>query len=396
MADFVARLGLDSAEFNRNLKRVEGDAARSGREIARNLATGLDLARGLIGHRTIKRTFNLLKESVADFAAENESAQQVLNQWEGIGKRFSQGFGRDYAGLLEGLTGEAEGFVSWFERTRGKIVNFAADAINSLFGGDVAGESAADLDAARAQREEMDRRIRTLRELRKETLELQAIEAERAGDRDEADRLRAQLRREQALRAIATGGGDPAVNDQRRAVVESRYRADLEAIERRKFDAESAAMLAGQQRYRKLEADVRRFTRDRQVEALELADQPEAAALLARQFEMRDKLAEIRSAYDIDDNQRAALEREFLTQGRLSLIARGNATLADLNEKLLSGRTTSYRTVEAGLGAAVGNFGGGGEAVPRDVERIRAAVANVERLLESIKRNTDNFAATAG
>jgi hypothetical protein len=132
------------------------------------------------------------------------------------------------------------------------------------------------------------------------------------------------------------------------------------------------------------------------VEALELADQPEAAALLARQFQMRDKLEEIRSAYDIDDNQRAALEREFLTQGRLSLLASGNATLADLNEKLLSGRTTSYRTVEAGLGAAVGNFGGGGEAVPRDVERIRAAVANVERLLESIKRNTDNFAATAG
>ena len=202
MADMNVSLGLNAAEYNRNLRKVEADAAKSGRDIARNLQSGMSLAKGIIGHQAIKKSFDLIGKSVAAFAKDNESAQRVVDQWEAVGKRISSTFGREFAGLMESMTSNANSAASWFERAYEGTTNFFADAMKMVAGTYGPGETAADVAAARRGREEMDRRIAATRTLRKEQLELQAAQASASGRAGFLREMVLQPRASSALRAM--------------------------------------------------------------------------------------------------------------------------------------------------------------------------------------------------
>lgn len=396
MADYVAKLGLDSSEHDRKLKQVERDAARSGQQIARNLQSGMNLARGVVGHNLLEKTFKSVGRSVAEFAKENSDAQRVVAQWEGLASRVSNTFGREYANLMEGLGGFADSAVGLFESGFEKITNAAADVMKLIAGTYGPGESAADVVAARQGREELDRHIRSVQQLRKEYAELQASQADAMGDTEGGARIRAKLKRDLALIAIAAGKDDPNVKAQRRDIVGGQFELDTEAIDSKAFDAQSKVLLDGLKLQRQLEGDVRKFTTQGRIDRLAASGSRETAALAGQAAEYQAKLEQIRKSYSIDDSARSALEREFVTQGRLSLLAEGNAAVSRLRSELTKAESPrSYRTIEAGLGNVAPNVYGGGSSRNNEVDRIRMDIEKLLNVLQEIRNNTRDLSPYA-
>jgi hypothetical protein len=278
MADILATIGLDHAQFKRGLSRVKEMAARDSSDIARNLQRAGDFARFSAGEKVFKRVFGFASSAVKAFAKDNADAQATLDKWSSAGEGIKKGIGGDLIALLDTLNPLLER-LKQIDELRGRLVDSLAGlASGGVFQG---GENVSDVNEQRAAAAEQAEGFARMRRLQEAGLKFGADANDAAGNSTAAGAFREQLRHRQELEKI----GKMADKEEAAALLANEN--SLHALKMANLDRQKKAKAD------EWDEQKRQLQEDQEVQALRLAGREREADVMEAELKVAEQIRKV-------------------------------------------------------------------------------------------------------
>ncbi len=210
MPDFMATYGINDAEVAAGFRRIEAQATRHGQAMERQ-GNAFDTLYGQARQRIlgidqlVKSAFTaggssigLATRALSDYARQNSFAAAEVERFHAANRGLWNDIGRD----ISGLTSIFDGAVSKLRYVRDEIVDVAASLMSGLFGESQTNEDIKAQTAARKEQEAMDLVLQARR--RRDELEAERLSrVQGATARMAAVQARAALEEKRGLEEIA-------------------------------------------------------------------------------------------------------------------------------------------------------------------------------------------------